>query len=1611
MTEKNETLEYLRKATAALQETKQRLRAVEDARHEPIAIVSMACRFPGGVESPEDLWRLLEEERDAITEVPASRWDVDAVFDAKPGTPGRTYSRWGGFVGAVDRFDPLFFGINPLEAETCDPQQRLLLETTWEVVERAGLTPSDLVGSATGVFVGIFGNEYQVDVMRDHRTLNAYSMLGTDHGLITGRISYWLGLRGPNFPVDTACSSSAVAVHLACQALRGGECDMALAGGVNLLLSPGTQVYLSTVHLLSPRGRCRSFAADADGLVRSEGCGMVLLKRLSDAQRAGDDILAVIRGSAINHGGRTQGFSAPSGPAEEEVIRRALKQARVEPKTVDFVECHSTGTLNGDAIEAHALGAVYGAGRPPERPLVLGSIKTNIGHAEGASGIASLMKAVLSLQHRRIPRSLHFTSPSPDIPWDELPVRVADEAIAWERSGHPRRAGVGAFGMSGTNAHLVVEEAPEAPKRTVVPVASSYLLPLSAASSAALTALAASYAGYLSSRSEHPPIADIVYTACARRVHRAHRLAIVGRTREDFVRALSAFTRGEPTPPGVAHGQVPPEGPPEQEALVPADQRSPWESPLHGAVTGTPIGGEAPDLAGAVDGAADTAVTLERLGDERVATLTVLAALYARGVEMAWDKLDPGGARCVSLPTYPWQRERYWLETASSTANHDQPAVSGDAAHVLLGRPFVPASQPGTYYWEQWLSAAALPYVKDHRVQGQVVFPGAGYIEAALAAASEVYGDERFVLEGLSFEWMLALPEGQARRVQVSLVEERGHRAAISIASHDEESGGWVPHARVTVREAGEEGEQLTEPPRLTLERCPTELTAVAHYARMEARRVQYGPAFQGVEQIWVGHEEAVGRVRLPAAAGDASAYRVHPALLDACLQICAALIDEGEQTFVPVEIAQLHFHRRSWREGWVRVAPSEAPGVDSGTTLDVTVVDDEGRLLLEVVGLHVQRLANAAAADPFAGCAYSVLWRPKQLVATSGPTSMSSTRVPGAARWLVFTDAGRTGAIVAEELRARGDSCIEVAVGPRFERRGAGSYAIDPSRAEDYQRVFREVISADTAFRGVIHCWNLDATPWEETTTETLLADVRRGSVSVLHVVQELVWQSFRDVPKLVLVTRGAQAVGEFAAKLAVAQAALWGLGRTIAMEQPDLACTRIDLDPTPSSDEAASVVQELIGGDGEDQIALRGGERLVARLERRDLEPVEPATFDGEGSYLITGGLGGLGLTAARWLVASGARHILLLGRSDPSDQAREAMQAMAEAGAKVRTWRADVARLADVEGAMRYLDENMPPLRGVIHAAGALEDRTLQEMSEEQFTRPIRPKILGGWNLHVATRALPLDFFVAYSSAAALLGPPGQGNYAAANTFLDALAHARAACGLPGMSIQWGAFTGVGLAAAQENRGERLAHRGIDSFTPEEGTEILSRLIRRPSGEIGVLRMSVRQWVEFYPRAASAPFLSRIRKAEARAGVTKTGSLFLDALRSMSPIERRPALERHVVESLGRMLRLPPERIEVLAPFRSYGMDSLMSLEIRNRLEANLGLRLSAALLFTYPTTAALVDHLLAELHLEAAGMDESLDGARSRDEQAAQALSEAVAVAMLEAKLSDVEALLK
>jgi acyl transferase domain-containing protein len=629
-----DTLSPTKRALIAIKELQAKLDAVERAQHEPIAIVGMGCRFPGGADTPAQFWQLMQQRIDAITEIPGDRWDVNAHYSPDPTAAGKMYTRHGGFVPHPYDFDAQFFRIAPREALSLDPQQRLLLEVGWETLEHAGLAPDSLTGTLTGVFVGICSIDYWHRLLAQHASeIDAYLTTGNTHSVAAGRLSYLLGLTGPSLAIDTACSSSLVAVHLACQSLRQHECDIALAGGVNRILSPAASINFCQAKMLSADGRCRSFAANATGFVRAEGCGMVALKRLSDAEREGDRIWAVILGSATNHDGRTSGLTVPNGPAQQAVIRQALKNSRTDPSQVSYIETHGTGTALGDPIEVGALEAVFAQGRGASNALVLGAVKTNIGHLEAASGIAGLIKTVLALQHDEIPANLYAESLNPHIDWQSLPFKVPTHPVFWP-SGHRQRvAGVSAFGFNGTNAHVVVGEGSR--QRVDEPISAGAdsnqsqarlnLLVLSARTENALQQLIQRYIACFSDHS-YRSLDDVCFTASKGRSHFNYRLAAIASSLTELREKLVAVEAGQ-LHPDVQRGRVQPGG---------------------------TLGHSTQLLDVNQSGRAD-----------RDMLLRLTAQRYVNGEPIHWDELYPSGKyRKVVLPTYAFQRQRYAIETS-----------------------------------------------------------------------------------------------------------------------------------------------------------------------------------------------------------------------------------------------------------------------------------------------------------------------------------------------------------------------------------------------------------------------------------------------------------------------------------------------------------------------------------------------------------------------------------------------------------------------------------------------------------------------------------------------------------------------------------------------------------------------------------------------------------------------------------------------------------------------------------------------------------------------------------------------------------------------------------
>lgn len=2136
------------------------------AAPEPVAIIGIGCRFPGGVDGPDSFWRLLSEGRDAVTEVPADRWDTEEYTSDDPQAPGRTNSRWGGFLDGVDRFDAAFFGISQQEAARMDPQQRLLAEVAVEALENAGVPTDRLAGSPTGVFVGISTFDYATDQLRDLDAIDPYTGTGSALSIAANRLSYLLDLRGPSMALDTACSSSLVAVLQACASLERGECELALAGGVNLVLSPAAAINFSKAGVMSADGRCKPFDSRADGYVRSEGVGVVVLKPLSRALADGDPVHAVIRGGAVNQDGASNGLMAPNPQAQEAVLRAAHRTAGVRAADIGYVEAHGTGTILGDPIEAKALAAVLGDGRDPAQPCLIGSVKSNLGHMEAAAGIGGLIKTALVVSHRTVPPTLHYREPNPHIPFDDLALRVADTLQPWPSGADvPALAGVSSFGFGGTNAHLVLEQPPAiTPRARPATPDGAVLLPVSARDEQALRDLAAAYADKLAVPGT--ALADFAAAAAVRRTHHEHRLAGAGSSADELRTALAAFGRGEeaaglsagirrvgwrPKPVFVFSGQGPRwwplagdllDGEPVfravvercdallrrhtdwslldqltadtagsrlldtavgqpaltavqialatlwrswgiepaavvghsvgeiaaahvsgaislEDALVIAVHRgtvlhaatgkgrmavagvtleraheilaerrpgavwvgasnSPgstvfsgegaaleelaksleadgvyckvlesvefashcplmepvaqalWRKlaplrpracaiPMISTVTGRPADGDRLDAEYWASNLTqpvlfDTAVTAlaesghdvfvemsphpmltdavsERLSSYgqsaavsslrrdqpgRATVLAELGRLWTAGYQIDWTRVYGPAGPMADLPTYPWQRTRHWFADRARR----RPAHRG---HPVLRSHVRSALAPHAAHWSAPVDQVEFPYLTDHQVGGSPVLPAALVLDAALAAARVQVGAGA-ALTDISFARMTVVPEeADDATLQLVLVPETAGTGSLRLYTRATADDEWTEAAQGAFRHAAPASGAAAQPLAAVRDRCATPVTAADHYAALDRSGLAYGPAFQGVEELWRGRAEAVGRLRdRSALTTDRGEYPVHPAVLDSALQVLSAALGTQDEpsaaTYLPVRVGGFTLFTERAAPRWAHAAVT-APEPDAEEITGATVVlyDEAGDAVGEITGIALRRLDRAQDADPLTEALHDVAWLP-------APAEAPDASRPGT--WLLFADAGGTGAALGAALSSRGGTCVTVTAGAAYRRLDATRYELDPARREDVAALLTELAAAGTRPDGIVHAWSLDVELTDVGTPQQLPAAEGDVTVPALHLVQELARAGQDPAPRLVLLTRGAQraAAGD---ELAVGQSPLWGLARVIGLEHSELRPTVVDLDPARPDGEAAALLAELLRPGDDDQVALRDGERLTPALQRWTPDGADPDdrpawTFDaardgnhrllaarpgslaslrptwwhrtppgpgqveievtaaglnfsdvlkaletypgaegivplgaecagrvsavGEGvtrhrigdrviavggssmaafttvsehlvapappslgddhaaavplafltavyalehlgrlrkgetvlihsatggvglaalqvarrrgarvyatagtdekrellrglgveaamdsrslafadeitertggrgvdvvlnsvtgealvrsmrllapggrfveigkrdiydnshigleffkdnraflavdlertirerpeeiaelftdvvqgfdrgeftalpvtthpfseapaaftamaqarhtgklvllpdphervttapgaapvrpaaTYLITGGLGALGLETARYLTEQGARHLVLVGRSAPSAAAEQAVAEL-RTRAEVAVVGADLSGRAGIDDVLARIDATMPPLAGIVHAAGILDDGLLTGLNRERFRAVAGPKSAAAWHLHHATLERELDFFVLYSSAAAVLGSASQGNYAAASAFLDTLAHHRRSRGLPALSIDWGPWSQIGLAA-RPDRGGALAARGIGSISPSDGIATLDLLLRASAAQVCVLPLD-RDKLRDHPGGGLLRTLVGDQRGD---GPADRGPLD-EVRRKMLAVEpgrrRRAVLADHCRAVAARVVGADPARIDTSAPITSMGFDSLLSLELRKSLESSLRVQLPSTVTWRFPTIDALVPYLAERMNIE-------LDPGQAASEQPAEA----------------------
>ena len=1489
----------LKQALLAIENLQGKLKAMEAVRSEPVAIVGMGCRFPGNTNDPEAFWELLRNGAETQQTVSVDRWNLERYYEATP-TPGKAYTQQGHFLDRVDGFDAAFFDLSPREAAAMDPQQRLLLEVAWESLEHAGIPAVDLAGSQTGVFIGINTSDYgqlQIDA-KNPDNLNAYVFTGNTASVAAGRLSHWFGFRGPALAVDTACSSSLVSLHLACQSLRSQDCDLALAGGVNLMLSPHGHVVLSQMRALAPDGRCKPFDASADGYGRGEGCGVVVLKRLFDAIDDGNSILAVVRGSAINHDGRSSGLTVPNGLAQAELLQAALNRSRVSAEKVSYVEIHGTGTALGDPIEAEALTQVFGAAR--ETPLVLGSVKTNIGHLEAAAGIAGVIKVVLAMQHRQIPPHLHLREFNPALGWPNpnlnVPVNLTPWTVPEERS---RLAGVSSFGMSGTNAHAILEEAPTPPETPALDIERPlHLLTFSAKSPAALQDLATRLAQEIAQKPD-TSLADFCFSANTGRSHFAERGAIIAESLAEMQQKLAGFAAEQ------------------KNDSASTDVSVHSRTPLKTAFLFTGQGAQTLHMGQQLYQNSHLFRTiLERCNE------ILIPHLERPLIEVLYPESDP--AEVLLNRTLYAQPALFAIEYAIA-----QLWISwGIEPDIVMGHSlgeYVAACVAGLFDLETGLTFVA------QRAHLMEQMPADGAMAAIFADVETV--SAAIASSGCSVEiatlnsplnTVISGAKTEIETFTQKLVQQGIDTRALQLsrAFHSKAIEGIFGAFRAVAEKVPYQTPQIPIISNFTGEIAAANQLAQADYWCRHLRQpVNFVEGMRTLE-TW--------GCRVMVEMGP------HPVLLGLAKQNGMG----ADALFLP----SLRRKQGDWsvlleslRDLYLAGKPINWQGFDRDYSRQ--------RLPLPTYPFQRQRYWFEAKPEPASEVT------PKSLYRCEWKNLAAIAPVPLSGDWLILGDRQKLGERLGDRLTALGATVhLVYAEGMDAEGMDAeGKQCLAPEKSEAFATLMRS-----QPWSGIIYLWGLDA-------NETFQGCNYPSCAGLFHLAKALAQHASTVPCRLWVITQNAQTP---IAKASLQQNLLWGLGSTIALEHPQQWGGLIDLPATIDDGMITAISAEIGTNAPEDRLQLRTDGRYGQRL--RSWQPSSAhSSFTEEGIYLITGAFGGLGLQLAQWLVERGARHLAMLGRRSPSAGAEKVLQGLEAKDVCIHRFQADISSDDDVTKVFATLANLEPNLKGVFHLAGLLDDGVLIQQQWERFERVLKPKVSGAWHLHRHTESLALDTFVMFSSAAAVLGSPGQGNYGAANAFLDSLARLRRDRGLPGLSVQWGPWAQSGMAARLDERSQqRWNNSGVEPIALEQGFNWLAWMVASESAPTEISALPI-NWSRFRSQLPNAKRYLLIEEL-----VSSSESSFLDSTwqenwATISPAQRQNRILERVQQDLAVVIGAKSMQSDLNTGFFELGLDSLMALELVNRLQNRFDLVLPTTLTFDYPTVAALVDYLLTQL----------------------------------------------
>lgn len=1478
-----------------------------------IAIIGISCRMPGAT-NVDEFWPNIANGVSSIEEVPSERWSVKDFYDPDPSQLHKTNSKWGGFLKNIDQFDAFFFNMSGKEAELTDPQQRIFLEESWSALEDAGYANDEISDKKCAVFAGVGHSDYMMNMNND---IEPQSLWGTESSILPARISYFLNLKGPSVTVNTACSSSLVSIHLGCQSILNGDSDMALAGGVFISNTPYFHIAASNAGMLSPDGTCKTFDQKANGFVPGEGAGVVVLKSLEAAKRDGDHIYGVIKGSGINQDGKTNGITAPSTLSQTELERAVYKKAGIHPEDISYVESHGTGTKLGDPIEIEALTNAFREFTDKKQYCAIGSVKTNIGHTSAAAGVASVIKVLMALKHRQLPPSLNCDEYNEHIDFANSPFFVNKKLREWKREGNqPLLAAVSSFGFSGTNAHLVIEEPPtlEVYKQTYQSQHEvSYLIPISAKTENSLVARVNDLLVWLEDQIEQGntiDLANLSYTLGKGRSHFTYRVAWLVRNFDDLQTKLQSFD------PAI-----------DVSSSKPSNHLHDYKQ---------------------------LKLLLKHIKQNDVLNendLVQLAKFYREGHPIDWNTLYDGDHyRFVSLPTYPFDRERYW---------RDDRTIEKQESHQLYLHPLIEKNT--STLSEQRFSTQVTGnefYLRDHHVNGASVLPAAVYMEMARAAGelSNVHPIKKLSHLIWIQPYVGTESEGVSEELHISLFPEREGVINFEVYSGPASSGTLHAQGKIHDDQSTEEVKEVILPLSDIKSRCKRARHRRNLYEWFSKQGLHYGEAFQTIHELYVGEHEALAYLSLPNVESHKDrSYQLHPSLLDGALQTLMGMMNNqqpnGSSTYLPFALDTLEIYHPVQSNCYAYATQAQ----DDPTKYNIQLMDKHGRILVHMRHFAVRQLTTDMISKPSDSLLYKPSWDRKDL-----STTFDDQIVHVEDDVLIFD---RDDTFYHEWIthhRQRTNHIQRVVLvkpGKDFKDLGDDQYVLNPADRKHYEWLVTSLRDKHVRPTYMFHRWSHNREAADGERFHNLL---QTSIYSLFHVMKFLLYEYPQDIVRVLYSHTGSEPV----------HVAVSSWLKTLAIEHPNVHYKSIklidqDVPLTTWLDECLSIKSEP-----EQVIRYADGKRWALTVNPYDLSPVdqknEPVLRKG-GVYLIAGGMGGLGLMLANYLATNFQAKLILVGRSPLSPENKAQVKKLEHLGADVIYHQADIANEEDVQSLIGEVKETFGVIHGVIQCAGVLRDGLFLNKSFEDMETVLDAKVKGTMWLDQATRHDRLDFFVLFSSLASLVSNVGQSDYAYANGFLDAYAVSRekrreqGECHGQTITFNWPAWQADGMQLDPVVM-EMMNKQGLFPLTEDKGLNVFENVLSaREGGQWIVLHGEHDKLKQILKKEQPTTIISNIQgravENEERKQPT-TSTLY------------QSDIQDYLVHILADEARIPSHRINVDEPFETYGIDSAMIVNMTRELERDFG-ELSKTLFFEYQTIEELSAYFMQEhsdrLHL--------------------------------------------